>query len=88
MESTEVTIVNSAGLHARPAMMIVQMVEPYEAELTIHHNGYRANMRSIMELIALGVPVGSRLKIEADGPHAMEALGAVSTLFMEGFGEA
>ncbi len=88
MESTEVTIVNSAGLHARPAMMIVQVMESYDANLTMHHNGYKANMRSIMELISLGLPVGSTLKIEAEGLHATEALGAVVGLFMEGFGEA
>lgn len=88
MESAEVTIVNSAGLHARPAMMIVQTIKEYQAELTMHHKGQRANMRSIMELIALGAPVGCCLLIEASGLQANEALEVVTALFREGFGEA
>ncbi|TMC66034.1 MAG: HPr family phosphocarrier protein [Chloroflexi bacterium] len=74
---TPVTISNPAGLHARPASMIVDRVRAFEAEVQIEANGRRANARSITALLGLGGAVGDGVRVLARGPDAQGATAAV-----------
>jgi phosphotransferase system HPr (HPr) family protein len=74
---TPVTISNPAGLHARPAAMVVDRVRAFEAEITIEANGRRANARSITALLGLGAAVGDDVRVVARGREANDAADAV-----------
>jgi multiphosphoryl transfer protein len=79
---TPVTISNPAGLHARPASMIVDRVRAFEAEVQIEANGRRANARSITALLGLGGAVGDSVRVlarGADAPGATDAVVAILT---------
>ena len=83
----EVMVVNSLGIHARPAASLVQRVLTYDCEVFLSNNGYQVNAKSIMGLLTLAATHGSRLQVLCKGEDAEEALAAVQQIFASGFGE-
>ena len=83
----ELKITNPHGLHARPAANVVDRVRPFDAEVSIHANGRKANARSITALLGLGAAVGDDVRIVArgaDAESAAEAVAAILTSTIEG----
>jgi multiphosphoryl transfer protein len=72
-----ITITNPAGLHARPAAIVVDRLRAFEADVSIEANGRRANAKSITALLGLGAAVGEGVQIIARGPQAQAAAEAV-----------
>ena len=83
----EVTIVNSLGMHARPAAQLVQTVLPFESQVYIHLNGQQVNAKSIMGLMTLAAAQGCRLTVECTGPDAEAVMAAIREVVEAGFGE-
>jgi phosphotransferase system HPr (HPr) family protein len=77
MEQAWVRITDPIGLHARPAAILVQTVGRYPAHVWLEHGERRAEGRSIVQLLTLGVRLGSRVRVCAEGPGAAVALAAV-----------
>ena len=67
---TQVTILNPAGLHARPAALIVERAKAFESEVRIIKNGKAANAKSVMSLLALGAKTGDVVSVVAAGLDA------------------
>ena len=84
----DMVIVNSMGLHARPAAKLVQTVLQYESDVQINVNGQRVNAKSIMGLLTLAAAQGTQMTITVQGPDAEQALNAVRELVASGFGES
>ena len=80
---------NSCGLHARPASLFVQEAVTYDAEITVQNetSGEKADGKSLMGLLMLAAPCGTKLKIVANGSDADKALTALGGLIMKGFDE-
>lgn len=72
--SREVTILNPAGLHARPAALIVEQAAKFDGDVNILKDGKNANAKSIMSVLALGAVTGDSVTITADGEGADEVL--------------
>jgi phosphotransferase system HPr (HPr) family protein len=82
---------NPSGLHARPAALFVQAAARFEADVTLA-NLDRApqqstSARSLLGVLALGVSRGHRIRIEANGADADEALASLQALVERGLGE-
>lgn len=75
------------GIHARPAARIGQAARGFEAEVEVVHGGRRANVRSAVALMGLGLKLGDEVTIEAQGRDAVAALDAVAELIESGMGE-
>ncbi|HOF40844.1 MAG TPA: HPr family phosphocarrier protein [Candidatus Hydrogenedentes bacterium] len=88
-ELTEVmAVVNSMGLHARPAAKLVQTVLQFESDVQINVNGQRVNAKSIMGLLTLAAAQGTRMTVTVQGADAEQAMQAVRELIASGFGES
>ncbi len=88
-ELTEVmAVVNSMGLHARPAAKLVQTVLQFESDVQINVNGQRVNAKSIMGLLTLAAAQGTRMIVTVQGADAEQAMQAVRELIASGFGES
>ncbi|NLE97386.1 MAG: HPr family phosphocarrier protein [Propionibacterium sp.] len=86
--TAEVRLVNSIGLHARPAARLASLVTQYDAEMRVAFGQkLPVNAKSTMSLMALGAKQGDTLRIEADGPQADEALAAVVAFVESGLGD-
>lgn len=82
-----VTIKNRAGIHARPAALLVQTANKYKSKIYIEKDNDRVNGKSIMGIITLGAGYNTNLKIIADGEDEQEALAALIHLFDSKFEE-
>ena len=82
-----VTIRNRAGMHARPAALLVKTASEFESRIYIEKDSERVNGKSIMGVITLGATYNTPLKIVADGPDEALALDAIEKLFENRFEE-
>lgn len=76
--SRQITILNPAGLHARPAALVVEKANGLESEVTIAANGKTANARSILSVLALGATTGDVVQLTAVGSDAEAAMDVIS----------
>ncbi len=83
----EVKIVNRRGLHARASARFVKLAESFAAEITVRRNGMEVSGRSIMGLMMLAAGPGNVITLAARGADAETALGALSALVANRFGE-
>ncbi|MDJ0320770.1 dihydroxyacetone kinase phosphoryl donor subunit DhaM [Pseudarthrobacter sp. PS3-L1] len=82
--SGDFTLVNEAGLHARPAAQIAGGLAAMDAEVTIN----AAEGGSMTSLMILAAGKGTVLHVEAWGVDAERAVKFVGGLVEAGFGEA
>jgi phosphocarrier protein HPr len=82
-----VRIVNSLGLHARPAAAFVKIAGRYRCHIAVRKDEMEVNGKSIMGMMALAAECGSELQLRADGEDAEQAVGELMELVQAGFGE-
>lgn len=82
-----VPIVNSLGLHARPAAEFVKMAGRFKASVQVRKDELEVNGKSIMGMMMLAAECGSRLSIRVEGEDAETAIEALAALIAAGFGE-
>ena len=75
--SISVRIPGSAGLHARPAAVFVEVAARFAAEISVRCCGRVANGKALASLLKLGAAAGAELCIAANGPDADAALAAL-----------
>ena len=78
---------NRAGIHTRPASMIVRTASKFDAEFFIRADSYEINGKSIIGVMTLAAEQGARLTLLFDGPDESAAADAMTELFRNGFGE-
>jgi phosphocarrier protein HPr len=82
-----VTIKNRAGIHARPAALLVQTASRYKSKIYIEKDQDRINGKSIMGIITLGAGYDTTLKLIVDGDDENDAVEALVRLFDSKFEE-
>ena len=80
-------VANKLGIHARVAAQIVKVASQFESEILISKCEVAVNGKSILDLMTLVCPHGSRIHISAKGHDAAEGLSALASLFQTKFGE-
>ena len=87
VERGEYTIANRLGLHARAAAQLVKVANGFAADITLIKDDINVNAKSIMGILMLAAPKGSRVTVVVEGDDAKDALEAVGELINDGFGE-
>jgi len=87
MIETTVKIVNSAGLHTRPAATIVKLAAKYKCEFYISKDGLNINGKSIIGVMTLAAEMGSELVLNFEGEDEKEAADEIIDYFNRGFDE-
>lgn len=88
--SKDIIVSNSLGLHARPAMQFVDLANQFQSKITVLKGGQEpaeADGKSVMQMIILAATEGTALRIEAEGPDALDAVEKLADLFAGKFGE-
>ena len=81
-------VTSETGIHARPATVLVQSANKYNAYVNLEYSGKIVNLKSIMGVMSLGIPQGSQIKVIASGADADLALAEIEeTLKNDGLGE-
>ncbi len=87
MIERQVEIVNSFGLHARPAAQFVKVAGEFTADISVTKDDMTINGKSIMGVMMLAAECGCTITIRAQGADAEEAAEALATLVRRGFDE-
>ena len=87
MIEREARIVNSLGLHARPAAKIVKVASDFRSDIEIVKDGMPVNGKSIMGVMMLAAECGSAILLRANGPDEAAAVDALAALVAKGFDE-
>jgi len=87
MYEKTVTVINRAGVHARPAALLVQTAKDFQCEIYLERDDDRINGKSIMGIITLGAAYGMKIKIIADGPDEEKAVEDMARHFETKFEE-
>jgi phosphocarrier protein HPr len=78
------TIVNRAGLHTRPAAMLVKMASKYTSDVYLVKDGFHVNAKSIIGVMTLAAECGSTVTLQVQGPDEQDASKAIIELFTTG----
>lgn len=76
-------ITDKAGIHARPAGMVVKEAQKFQAAVTVKAQKGSADAKKLMEIMSLGIQCGDELTVEVDGADENEAASAVEKVFKE-----
>jgi phosphocarrier protein len=82
-----ITVSNRAGIHARPAAMLVRAVNAFACTVHLTRDNYTINAKSIMSVITLGASYGTQITIKANGVDEQDAVDTVVQLFESKFEE-
>ena len=83
----ELVVPLAHGIHARPAARLAGLAKSFAAEIAILSGQTRANIRSPVALMGLGLTKGARVTIIATGADAEQAVMALAGLIESGMGE-
>jgi len=87
MIERELTVRNKAGIHTRPASMIVRTASKYESEVFLRRDRYEINAKSVIGVMTLAAEQGATLMLVVEGDDEDDAADALEDLFENGFGE-
>jgi len=86
-DEIELVLHNEVGLHARPAAVLVRTLSAFDAEVKVRLREQEADAHSVLALMSLGARQGDRIRVQASGPQAAEALAKAKELVDGNFGE-
>ncbi|MDR0721630.1 MAG: HPr family phosphocarrier protein [Treponema sp.] len=81
------TVSNRAGIHARPAAMLVQAIKDFTCTIYLEKDKNRIKAKSIMGVITLGAAYGSTIKVITEGKDEDQAMEVIVELFESKFEE-
>ena len=87
MIERSVTITNKYGLHARPAMQLVETASRFASDVRLVRGEKIADAKSIMDVLMLAAEHGTDLVIKAEGDDAEQAIETLSDLVASRFDE-
>ena len=87
MAQREIELTNRLGLHARAAAKFVHTAARFSAKVMVRHDDEEVNGKSILGLLLLAAPCGTRLTLRVEGIDEDSALQALIDLIEDRFGE-
>lgn len=87
MITSQLTIANRLGLHARAAAQMVKTANRFASEIRVKSGDREVDGKSIMGILTLAAVQGSLIIVTAEGSDEKEALTALGELIMGKFGE-
>ena len=87
MKEQIVFVSNRAGIHARPAAILVQACKDFKSSIYFEKGNDRINAKSIMGILTLAAAYKTELRILAEGEDEELAIETISRLFLSKFEE-
>ena len=85
MYEKEVVVKSDAGVHARPAMMLVKEAMKHPGKVSLVKGDHTADCKSIMSVLGLAIVSGTTLKVRADGDNAREVVDTLVEMIQKEF---
>lgn len=85
MVKTEIIIGNDIGIESKTAAIFIQKATNYKASVWIEVGEKRANAKSLLGLLSLGLAGGSKIILMVDGEDEVKASQELSEFVVKGF---
>ncbi|MBN1673389.1 MAG: HPr family phosphocarrier protein [Kiritimatiellae bacterium] len=79
------TIRNAQGIHCRPSAVIVKAVADYAGRIVVASGRHEVELRSLSDLVLMGIGCGERVRIRVSGPDEGRACQLLVDLFQTNF---
>ncbi len=79
---------NKLGLHARAAAKLVSAARGFKSKIVLERDGREVNGKSLLGILTLACPQGSRVTVRAEGADALQAIESLEGIFEGKFGES
>jgi len=76
-------IIDKAGLHARPASLLVQAAMKFSNDIFITYKERKVSLKSILGVMSLGVFKNSSIEIEVNGENQVEVFNTLEKVFRD-----
>lgn len=73
-------IIDKVGIHARPASLLTNVVKNFNGKANIYFNERKANLKSIMSIMSLGINKNSKISIKIDGEGEDELITKIENI--------
>jgi len=73
-------VINERGLHTRPCTELVKCASSFKAQISLVYQNFTVNAKSLLGILMLAASRGSKIKVEADGEDAEEAINHILAL--------
>ncbi|MEI6242350.1 MAG: HPr family phosphocarrier protein [Chlamydiota bacterium] len=73
-------ILNDKGLHTRPSTELVRCAASFRSHIQLFHKNFTVNCKSLLGILMLAAGRGSKIRIEAVGDDAEEAVSSILNL--------
>lgn len=80
MITKEIIVKSATGLHARPATLLVKKASSFKSDVCIEFNGKKANVKSLIGVLSLGVTKGSNVSLSINGDDEAYAMDEIIKL--------
>lgn len=70
----KMTVNIPTGLEARPVAVLVQVASQFDSKIYVECEEKKVNAKSIMGMMALGLPAGEEIVVSADGEDEESAI--------------
>ena len=78
---------NRLGLHARAAAAFVKKAAEFRSNVLMEKDGMQVNGKSIMGLLMLACPLGSKVILKTEGSDEKKTFDELGSLINDGFHE-
>jgi phosphocarrier, HPr family len=87
MKKINYTVVAEAGIHARPAGLLVKQAASFKSDIKLlnEENGKEADLKRLMAVMALGVKQGNSVVVTVEGEDEDEAYTVLESFLKENF---
>ena len=83
MEKFSYRVKDPAGIHARPAGIIVKEASKYNSDIQIYANEKEADAKKIFAVMSLGIMVGDEITVTISGDDESSAKANLSSVIGE-----
>jgi len=77
MAELHLTVIDPAGLHARPAAKVVQVASRFQSRIVLRSGERMVDVKSLIALLGLTIRPMTEITLTAEGPDADDALAAL-----------
>ncbi len=78
-------VINEKGMHTRPCTELVKCASSFKAQVTLIYQNLTVNAKSLLGILMLAAARGAKIKIEAEGEDAEQAVASILLLAQNKF---
>lgn len=87
MLEKRLVVSHAAGLHARPAALLVQKAKSFNSTITLHTENKQADAKSILGVLSLQICQNTPFILRVDGDDEVLAITRLEEIILTNFGE-